>query len=186
MIASCLEAEQRGIVMRSDNFEVYSSAGERATRETLQHFERVRSFFHQASPGTSPPEFLIRVVVVSDRKEYEALRPNDFTIAHYLSGRLREYIVIGNTAVQAFPVAVHEYVHLLARQAGLNYPPWLNEGLAELYLTLKPYGGKILVGDIIPGRMLALKSEKWPPLREILEETVKSTTPVQIEFLPLG
>lgn len=169
MILSSLQAEPRWIVMRSENFEVYSSAGERATRETLQHFERVRGFFEQASPGTSQPEFLIRVVVVSDRKEYEALRPNNFAIAYYLSGRLREYIVIGNAAVQAFPVAVHEYVHLLARQAGLNYPPWLNEGLAELYSTLKPYGGKIMVGDIINGRMQALQSEKWPPLKEILE-----------------
>lgn len=160
--------------MRSENFEVYSSAGERATRETLQHFERVRGFFDQASPGTSQPEFLIRVVVVSDRKEYEALRPNSFAIAYYTSGRLREYIVIGNAAVQAFPVAVHEYVHLLARQAQLNYPPWLNEGLAELYSTLKPYGGKIMVGDIIPGRMQALQSEKWPPLKEILEATRES------------
>jgi tetratricopeptide (TPR) repeat protein len=50
----------------------------------------------------------------------------------------------------------------------LKFPPWLNEGFAELYSTLKPLGDKVQVGGLIPGRVEALRSEKWVPLAVIL------------------
>jgi tetratricopeptide (TPR) repeat protein len=37
-----------------------------------------------------------------------------------------------------------------------------------MYSTLKPYGGKILVGDLIPGRHRALLEDKWVQLEIIL------------------
>ena len=37
------------IHIHSSNFEVYSSASEGSTRETLGHFEQVRNFFLQAT-----------------------------------------------------------------------------------------------------------------------------------------
>ncbi len=33
--------------------------------------------------------------------------------------------------------AAHEYVHLVLRASNLQVPPWLKEGLAELYSTLR-------------------------------------------------
>jgi tetratricopeptide (TPR) repeat protein len=46
----------------------------------------------------------------------------------------------------------------------LKPPPWLNEGLAEVYSTLKPLGKKATVGDIIPGRAQTLLTSQWIPL----------------------
>ena len=63
---------------------------------------------------------------------------------------------------------MHEYVHLVARHAGLKFPPWLNEGTAELYSTIRMQGDKVLVGDLIPARIQALKSDEWVPLSVIL------------------
>lgn len=73
----------------------------------------------------------------------------------------------GSTA-DVFPVAVHEYVHLIARNAGLQFPPWFNEGLAEVYSTLKPVGDQIMVGAPATGRFRALAYEKWIPLSVIV------------------
>ena len=51
---------------------------------------------------------------------------------------------------------------------GLRFPTWLNEGIAELYSTLRMQGDKALVGDLIPGRLQALFTEKWIPLSALL------------------
>ena len=36
--------------------------------------------------------------------------------------------------------------------AGLSLPAWLNEGLADVYSTLKLSGKRVIVGQIYPGR----------------------------------
>lgn len=155
--------------MRSENFEVYSSAGEGNTRETLRIFERVRSFFLQATKRSEGKEAPVYIVGFNSDKEYAPYRINEFAAAYYHPGADRDYIVMGRVGNETFPVAVHEYVHLVVRHAGLNFPPWLNEGLAELYSTLKPRGNQIMMGDLIPARRYALLTEKWVPLATILE-----------------
>ena len=146
----------------------YSSAGERDTRDTLRYFERVRDFFLQINQREPPKPVPVYVVVFGSEKEYAPYRFNEFATAYYFGGADRDYIVIGRTGEQAAQIAVHEYVHLVARHAGLKFPPWLNEGIAELYSTIRMQGDKVLVGDLIPARLQALSQDKWVPLSVIL------------------
>ncbi|MBZ5632413.1 MAG: tetratricopeptide repeat protein [Acidobacteriia bacterium] len=154
--------------MQSPNFEAYSSAGERDTRDALRYFERVRDFFLQVNQREPPKPVPVHLVVFGSEKEYAPYRINEFAVAYYFGGADRDYIVMGRIGEQAAQIAVHEYVHLVARHAGLKFPPWLNEGVAELYSTVRMQGDKVLVGDLIPGRLQALFSEKWVPLPVIL------------------
>jgi len=154
--------------MQSPNFEAYSSAGERETRDALRYFERVRDFFLQVNQREPAKPVPVYVVVFGSEKEYAPYRFNEFATAYYFGGADRDYIVLGRTGEQAAQIAVHEYVHLVARHAGLKFPPWLNEGIAELYSNLRTLGDKVLVGDLIPGRLQALFAEKWVPLSVIL------------------
>jgi Tfp pilus assembly protein PilF len=167
-IGSAFGADPRWIRMPSDDFEIYSSAGEGDTRLALQYFERVRGFFEQKLGGSEQKSDPVRIIVFNSKKEYEPYRLNEFAVAYYTQVAGRDYIVLSGTSADVFPVAVHEYVHLVARHGGLNLPPWLNEGIAEIYSTLKPLGDKVEVGSLIPGRMYALSREKWVPLSAIL------------------
>ncbi len=110
----------------------------------------------------------VRVIVFGSKKEYEQYRPNDFAAAFYTQIAGRDYIVLGGVSDGVFPTAVHEYVHRVAQRAGLSLPLWLNEGLAELYSTLKPVGEKVVLGGVIPGRLFEMTQEKWVPLAMIL------------------
>jgi Tfp pilus assembly protein PilF len=161
-------AEPHWIRMHSLDFEIYSTASEKSTRETLHQFEQVRDFFTQTMGVDASRSTSLRIVVFGSKKEYNAYRPNDFAAAYYLPTPDRDYIVLGGTGADVFPVAVHEYVHLVTQHAGMNFPPWLNEGVAELYSTLKPYAGKVLVGSLIPRRFQGLMVDKWVPLATIL------------------
>lgn len=161
--------EPKWIRMPSSDFEIYSSAGEGDTRRALQYFERVRSFFEQAlGGGAQQKREPVRVILFGSKKEYEEYRPNEFAAAYYTQIAGRDYIVLGSVNDEVFPIAVHEYVHLVVRNAGMKLPPWLNEGIAEIFSTLKPAGDKVIVGAPIIGRMQQMSREKWVPLSTII------------------
>jgi tetratricopeptide (TPR) repeat protein len=87
--------------------------------------------------------------------------------AYYMPLFDRDLIVIQDLLPEHYPMALHEYTHLVGHQAGMNLPLWLNEGFAELYSTMRPMGGKVVVGRIIPGR-LEVAEQGLANLREIL------------------
>ncbi|HLH00188.1 MAG TPA: hypothetical protein VKX49_28025 [Bryobacteraceae bacterium] len=161
-------AETRWIRIETPNFEMYTTAGERSAKDTLRYFEQVHSFFSQAIPSWNDRAPRVRIVAFNSEKEYEPYRPTDFAIAFYHQTVSHDYIVMSHTGAETFPTAIHEYVHLVVRHSNLKLPPWLDEGLAELYSTLQPRGKDILVGSIIPGRYRALLLDKWVPLATLL------------------
>ncbi|MGH9647715.1 MAG: hypothetical protein ACRD4E_12970, partial [Bryobacteraceae bacterium] len=62
-VAANAYSESKWIRMQSPNFDAYSSAGERETRDELNNFERVRDFFLQASQREIPKPVPVYVVV---------------------------------------------------------------------------------------------------------------------------
>jgi hypothetical protein len=163
-----LQSEPKWIRMQSPNFDVLSSAGERETRNTLNYFEQVREFFLKFN-GHAPKEPApVTIVIFGSEKEYEPYSLNKLALAYFLPRRDRDYIVMGRTGELAEQVATHEYTHLIAEHAGLHYPPWLNEGLAELFSTFTILNGSIAIGDPIPNRILALREDSWVPLSTIM------------------
>jgi hypothetical protein len=169
---SAIAAGPRWIRAQSPNFEVYSTADEASVRDTLLEFEEVRSFFQSLSlfdaarPAARP--LPVRIVAFRSDKEYEPYRPNEFADAYYFSGVERDNIVMSRAGTDTFPVAIHEYFHLALEHLGLRLPPWLGEGMAELYSTLRPLGRGTVVGELIPVRVRALLNDKWTPLSVIL------------------
>lgn len=156
------------ITMQNENFRVYSTASERATRQLLDQFERVRGFFVQFSgiaPEKSTP---VNVVIFGTAKEYQPYRLNAFATAYYSNQFDRDFIVVGQPGEGSAGTASHEYTHLVFAHAGFTLPPWLGEGMAELYATLAPLGKDTVFGGILPGRLQALNQDAWVPLATIL------------------
>ncbi len=118
-----------------------------------------------ASPAKLDP---IRIILFGSKKEFDPYRPNESTAAYYTQVGARDYIVLGSASAEVFRIVTHEYFHLIAQHAGLNLPPWLNEGLAEVYSTLTPLGDKVTVGAVIPGHLKGLAFEKPIPLSTLL------------------
>jgi tetratricopeptide (TPR) repeat protein len=161
-------ADPKWIRMKSEHFEMYSSAGERATRDTLKSFEQVRSFFQEAIGIKEEKPIPVRLVAFNSVKEYEPYSLNEAAVAYYMPGADGDTIVMSHTGIEARPMAVHEYTHLVLEHAGLTLPPWLNEGLAEIFSTLRPSGNKVMIGEIIQNRRLQMLNSPWVPLATIL------------------
>ncbi len=167
--AWALAADPKWIQLENENFHIYSSAGARETRSALNYFERIRSFFLQLTGAPPAKPVPVYIVAFGTEKEYQPYRLNEFAIAYYHGQAERDYIVLGRMGEQAEHVAAHEYAHLVFRHAGYRLPPWLNEGLAELFSTVTEIGNDTVFGRPIPGRLAELQTMDWVPLKTILE-----------------
>ncbi|MFN7994619.1 MAG: hypothetical protein U0Q18_13515 [Bryobacteraceae bacterium] len=154
--------------VQTSNFEIYTTAGERSGREVARHFEQVRSFFLEAMRWGMISGPKVRIVVFRSEKEFRPYAPNEVAAAFYLGADDRDYIVMKSANIEDFPVAVHEYTHLLVKHSHSEVPVWFNEGLAEFFSNLKPNGSKIEVGNLIAAHFLLLRQAKWIDLKSIL------------------
>ncbi|MEO5926835.1 MAG: tetratricopeptide repeat protein [Bryobacteraceae bacterium] len=174
LCAASLSAQPKWISMQNENFRVYSSASERETRDSLANFERVRGFFLQFTGAPPPKPVPVSIVIFGSEKEYLPYRIKEFAIAYYASQSDRDFIVVGKVGDESARIATHEYTHLVFKHFGYTLPPWLNEGMAELFSTLKPLGSSTEFGSPIAGRLYGLSTDKWVPLETILSADEKS------------
>ncbi len=167
--ASTAHAEERWLKLTTPNFEIYTTGGEGSARRTLLYFEQIRAFFLEAMKLESKSSEPVRIIGFKNRKQFAPFRPNEFSSAFYLGGHDRDYIVMGSIGAERHETAIHEYVHLLVRHTELRLPPWLNEGFAEFYSTLRTVGDQVQVGAINAGRMRVLYDRSWLPMARLLE-----------------
>ncbi|MEZ5355594.1 MAG: hypothetical protein R2762_23405 [Bryobacteraceae bacterium] len=160
-------ARDQWIRATSPHFELYTPAGAGAARSAIQHFEQVRGFFVNTM-GLEPKETKrVRIVGFKSEKEFRRFDKYQWAAAFYQPGVDRDYIVMKSLGDSLYSVAIHEYVHLLARRLEMKLPIWLGEGMAEFYSTLRPIGGKIRVGEFEPSRFQVLMRNTWLPLADL-------------------
>jgi tetratricopeptide (TPR) repeat protein len=165
LVPASLPAADQWIRLTTPHFEMYTTAGENRAREALRYFEQVRSFFVQSSGAPSEPDARVRIIAFRGEKQYRPYRINEFATAFYTGNADRDYIVMQEISSLQYPVAIHEYTHLIIRHSGLKLPVWLNEGWADLYSTLRPMDGRVRIGDLQPERLRTLARNPWLPLQ---------------------
>lgn len=177
-------AQDRWTRLTTTHFEMYTTADQKKAHDAILYFERVREFFLQASPVRPPAEFPARIVAFKDAQMMHMYAPNQSVTAFYAPGPVRDSIVMADPGPASYPVAIHEYVHLVVRHSGLHLPLWLNEGWAEVYSTLRPEKDGVAVGDLIPGHMTLLGRGGWFSLNEL--DAVNNHSPEYSESARTG
>jgi Flp pilus assembly protein TadD len=148
------------IRVSTPHFEVYTTAGERRGRDAAIEFEKLREFFERASPLKAPPDSPVRIILFHTEEQYAQYAINGIAVAFYAAAPTRDYIVLQDSP-ERYPIAIHEYMHLLIRHSGLKIPLWLNEGWSDVYSTLRPTRDGAAVGDLLPGRVSTLEHGEW-------------------------
>lgn len=169
--ALCLGGEaapaRKWVVARNSHFEVYSQAGAETARSALVWFEQLRALAEQngMNAGNRGP---VRVIGFQSPTEYEAYRLRPTADAYYIGGEIRDYIVMPELGANEFPIAAHEYCHAILHANGVELPPWLNEGLAEYFSTVRfgKHGWEI--GGAIEPHMQLLRRKPWMDLERLV------------------
>ncbi len=173
------EASPSGWVLaRSAHFEVYSQAGQSSARTALARFEELRSFFNRTRvvQGEAGPDKnrLLRIIEFGSKKQYDAVRIRANADAFYTSTADREYVVLPTSRTNDFGLAAHEYAHFVLHSGGLKLPSWLNEGLAELFSTVRITNRECELGGELPARVATLRRHGWLPSSVLLTADAES------------
>ncbi len=159
---------------RSDHFEIYTQTNDQRARAILIWFEQLRTFFEQQGGSnimSSPP---VRIIVFASEREYQPYRLRSTADAYYAGTGSQNYIVMGSDDPIKFGLAAHEYAHLVLRNSGLQLPPWLKEGLAEFFATLRITGQATELGGPLPGRLRTLEGRTWMPVADLMSLSEES------------
>ena len=147
--------------LNTPHFEIYTDAGEKKGREAILYFEQVRGFVAEITHANWDQAVPVRIVAFKSEKQFRPYAPNGAAVAYYAATQSRDYIVMEDIDSEHFPIAIHEYMHLVIRHAGVKLPTWLNEGLADVFSTLRPAGKDAVIGEVLKGHVRTLAIEKW-------------------------
>jgi tetratricopeptide (TPR) repeat protein len=124
------------------------------------------------SPLESRPP--VRVIGFRSPNDYDVYRLRPAADAYYAGTETRDYIVMPRLGADEFGVAAHEFAHLAFHAAGLHFPLWLSEGLAEFFATVRIGPGGCEVGGEFPAHARLMRRQAWIPFPELLTRPVYS------------
>lgn len=173
-LAPLCQAAPGWVRLQSENFELYTDGLEAVSRRVIHHLERARSFFQQTTSLRPPKSPRVRIVIASPAL-FGKLTSNRFAAGLFIPGPERDVIVINAASPDLMATATHEYCHLLELRSGVKFPPWLSEGLADLYSTLITGRDYAIVGRLLPQRREMILRSGWSPLEAVLQASRHSS-----------
>ena len=167
-LALSLRADSPWAVARDGNMEVYSHRSAEDAGAALAWLEQLRSLVKDRLGLDLPNDRPVSVFGFQSRSEYEPYRLRATTDAYYVATDGHDYIVLPLSGTRSLATAAHEYAHLVSHAAGGHLPPWLGEGLADVFSTVRfTRSGPQLGGEPFE-RLLILRNRRWLPLQTLL------------------
>ncbi len=166
VLANTAHAKREWLIAADDEFQFYSNATKARTQSLYEELHDAREIFHMLFPKLKGLQGRqLRIVLCHDSKTMRELtplfagKPKDVggVFFHDAEGA---FMLVGNYGEQTRNVLLHEYIHYLTHGKGQYVPPWLSEGLAELFSTVSQDDkGKVKVGEPIESRVLRLRED---------------------------
>jgi len=167
--------------LETDNFTLFSNAGERPTRQLATDLERLRATLAQLDPDlklSSPsPTFLFVF------RDGAALDPYRLVFegkpvevgGYFLSRPEANYVAVNaDPRGDARAIVYHEYLHYILRNNYPGLPLWLHEGMAQLYSTFDAGGSEARIGKPMEEHARWLPRNPLLPLAELFALGVRS------------
>jgi tetratricopeptide (TPR) repeat protein len=163
----------------SDHFALYTDVDPEDARRELREFEGLRHALEESSfHGDGVGEPRVALVVFRRGADYDALGPKNAVGAANAQlpidlERQPVLLFTGDMTNAMRRTFVHEEVHELMHRTYGNTPPWLNEGLASYFSSLRVEEGHVVLGDNVP-ELLALPLRMLPGPSETVNPDAQS------------
>lgn len=167
--------DEQWFEVQSPHFDLLTNGGEKAGRDLALQFEQLRSAFTQlfATRPVAKPVPLQIIALRSSKQisEYSRLyqgKPIRST-GFCLRSADRDYIVLDLGALNRWETVIHEYAHLFIAAGMPDLPAWFNEGLAELYSTIRIDDKQAILGRPPESALDVLHNESLMPISELFK-----------------
>jgi len=163
------------IRIRSEHYDVISSAPEAETRDIVGDLETLASVLTKTSSRFRTSRVPTTILVFANRKEsapfFDLLigRENSTATGLYVrhGGGGTMFVDASRRRQRIEKTALHELVHDLLRQTEEVPPLWIEEGLAEFFSTADLRNGRVTAGQPIREHAAQLRRKPPIPLEEL-------------------
>jgi len=166
-VASSDAQAARWLEIRADHLVVVGDVGERKAGDLIGALGRLQLLFASRGGRVDPGKDVVVFAMRNEESVRQLLgkRAEGGRNGVYVSGPSRDVLAFAIDLDRRTPfrVALHEYAHLLNRLNHPRLPPWLDEGLAELYSTLRADGDTVYWGRLAPIRVNRLRATRVDP-----------------------
>jgi tetratricopeptide (TPR) repeat protein len=159
------------IRVRTPHFEITSGLPRADTIALARDLELFRAVVERITNVTRfESRVPTRIYAFPDAASFRPFRRDAGILGYFVATPRANFIALQPSAWSETRVVLqHEYVHFLIRNQGtLGYPPWYDEGLAELLSSVEVKGGVVEFGRIPPARLRALRDLPWLGLGRVL------------------
>ncbi|HEX8410586.1 MAG TPA: DUF1570 domain-containing protein [Thermoanaerobaculia bacterium] len=163
------------IRIRSEHYNVFSSAGETETRDIVGDLETLASVLTKTSSRFRTSRLPTTILVFASRREsapfFDLLlgRENSTATGLYVrhGGGGTMFVDASRRRQRIEKTALHELVHDLLRHSEEVPPLWIEEGLAEFFSTADLRNGRVTAGQPIREHASQLRRTLRIPLEEL-------------------
>lgn len=173
LLDSALMAKEEWVCVESRNFRVFGSTGRKQATALLLRLERFLEIVRRLDASTRPVSVPIDVFLFRDEPSFRPYLPliggEPAKVAGYFTAsKPRSLIALrrGWDSQETARIIFHEFTHFLTRD--LNWPLWLNEGVAEFYSTFDDQGGTATLGRPIEEHLRTLRERSLIPLNDFI------------------
>ncbi len=162
---------ERWVRVQTEHFTLYSAALTSEAREILEKLEQFREVVLKTTRIGRGHDRRIDLFLFGSAPQMEPYAPLYKGKPKVLGGLFVSrpdcdtiMMYAADDIDRSVSVIYHEYMHALVRSRDIHLPPWLNEGLAELYETVKISRSEVEIGLGNPYHVLTLRKAEPLPL----------------------
>ena len=168
---------------QTPNFELYSANNDRDSRDVLEKMELLRAVFLDTFKLAVRLPQPVTIYYFNDEDDFNGYKPkrlqggNVQWAGFCQSDPDRSVIMLAPTrdSDSTCEIVYHEYIHYLFRITEQYPAPWFNEGVAELFSSMKEDGKWLQLGDPVAGRVYDLRQGRMMPFAQLFAVTYEST-----------
>ena len=166
--------ERPWVEVRTEHFILASALSEERSVALAIELENFRSAVDVLTGARTPADTIPTKIYVLPRAE-RALGFDGKFVGYFRPAMRANYAVMIPEGSSSNETLKHEYTHYLIRNRDLvRYPAWIEEGLSEVFSTLRVDGTTLEYGRLLQGRVDSLVYSPWLPFEDVLvaRETV--------------
>lgn len=163
------------------NFELYGNGRSQEARQLLRELETYRHVASRFLGLTNVQRQPAMVFFFRDAGSFKPFQPlyqgKPRSVSGYHADDPLDYALALSYQAKGsenMHVLFHEYTHMLTARQFRNAPPWLHEGVAEVFSTFQSLGDDFDIGIALTNHVRFLQANRPSPVRDLLRVTFES------------
>jgi tetratricopeptide (TPR) repeat protein len=173
-------ASPQWICVEAKDFVIVSNGTEGEVQYLAKKLEAFRSVMMRMFALRWSSDRPLTIMAFRDMATFEEFELYGFAVGQFMTEAAEDMVILllvdsrSNTlGMDAENILLHEYTHVLTASSNPNWPPWLREGIADVYSTFQIEGNKVVIGTPAKFRLLPLRGYYLNPIDGFIKQAPK-------------